>query len=75
MNEARVTVVASEPEAEMTCGLLRSQGIDCYFRRTNFGAGAADGMLSGFGQTEILVRASDLDEAREILGLEDSGCA
>jgi hypothetical protein len=37
-------VVATEQEAEVICGLLRSAGIACLTRQTNVGAGASDGL-------------------------------
>jgi Putative prokaryotic signal transducing protein len=61
-----VTVVSDEPEAEVVCGLLRSAGIDCAYRDTE----AIESSLEEFiatGPREILVRASDLDAARELL--------
>jgi Putative prokaryotic signal transducing protein len=61
-----VKVVGSEPEAELLCSLLRSADIECTPRQTNIGAGAADGMPVG-GPYELVVRAQDLDDAREIL--------
>ena len=59
-------VVGTEPEAELLCSLLRSAGIECDARQTNFGAGAADGMPGG-GPFELVVRPQDLEDAREIL--------
>jgi len=58
-------VVGSEPEAELLCSLLRSAGIECTGRQTNLGAGMADGMPGG--PYELVVRAQDLDDARDIL--------
>jgi hypothetical protein len=61
-----VTVVSDEPEAEVVCGLLRSAGIDCAYRDTE----AIESSLEEFiaaGPREILVHASDLDAARELL--------
>jgi Putative prokaryotic signal transducing protein len=61
-----LTVVSSGPEADVVCGLLRSAGIDCAYRDTE----AIDSSLEEFtaaGPREILVRASDLDAARELL--------
>jgi hypothetical protein len=61
-----VTVVSSEPEAEVVCGLLRSAGIECAYRDTE----AIDSSLEEFtaaGPREILVHPSDLDAARELL--------
>jgi Putative prokaryotic signal transducing protein len=61
-----VTVVSGEPEAELVCGLLRSNGIDCAYRDT----AAIDSPLEDFtaaGPREILVREADLEAARELL--------
>jgi hypothetical protein len=63
-----VKVVASEPEADIVCGLLRSAGIDCAYRDTE----AIDSTIEDFiaaGPREIVVRASDLDAARELLAV------
>ena len=64
-------VVATEQEAEILCGLLRSADISCTTRQTNLGAGASDG-LSTVGPYEVIVRADQLDAAREVLGRNDS---
>jgi hypothetical protein len=61
-----LTVVSGEPEAEVVCGLLRSNGIECGFRDTE----AIDSPLEDFtaaGRREILVHESDLDAARALL--------
>ena len=63
----RLTVVANELEAEMVRSLLSTAGIDSMQRYTNFGAAALDGMPSGVGPREILVRQGDLDAARELI--------
>jgi hypothetical protein len=59
-------VVATEQEAEVICGLLRSAGIECLPRQTDVGAGASDG-LSVTGPYEVVVRAKDVELAREVL--------
>jgi len=62
------TVVADENEAELACGLLRANGIECAYRDTE----AIDSPLEDFtaaGPREILVHAADLDGARELLGV------
>jgi hypothetical protein len=64
--EAVVTVVSGESEADVVCGLLRSAGIDCSYRETE----AVDSLLEEFtpaGPREILVHPSDLDAAQELL--------
>jgi hypothetical protein len=61
-----VTVVRNEAEAEVVCGMLRSNGIACGYEQTNFGAGAADGFPRG-GALEIFVADGDERRARELL--------
>ena len=66
--EVVVTVVSGETEAEVACGLLRSAGIECAYRDTE----AIDSAIEDFiaaGPREIVVRASDLDAARELLAV------
>ena len=61
-----LTVVPSEQEADLLCGLLRSAGIECGYRDTE----AIDSPLEDFiaaGAREILVHESDLEAARELL--------
>lgn len=61
-----MTVVSSESEADVVCGLLRSAGIECAYRETE----AIDSLLEDFtpaGPREIVIRASDLEAARELL--------
>jgi hypothetical protein len=67
MNElVVVAVVSTEPEAELLCSLLQSEGISCTQRQTNFAAGASDGVPSG-GPREVIVGANDAARARELL--------
>jgi hypothetical protein len=66
-DEVAVTVVGSEPEAELACQLLRTENIPCYFRATSFAAGAGDGLVSLGSPREIVVRAEDAERARELL--------
>jgi Putative prokaryotic signal transducing protein len=59
-------VVSGESEAQVVCGLLRSQGIECAYRDTE----QIDSPLEDFmaaGSREILVHASDLAAAKELL--------
>ena len=59
-------VVSDGPEADVVCGLLRSNGIDCAYRDTE----AIDSPLENFtaaGPREILVRESDVEAARALL--------
>jgi Putative prokaryotic signal transducing protein len=62
----RLTIAGSEPEAEAIRGLLETEGIPSMQRTTDIAAGALDGWAPG-GTREILVRAADLDAARELL--------
>ena len=65
-DEAVLTVVSGEPEADVVCGLLRSAGIECASRDTE----AIDSPLEDFiaaGPREILVRSADLEAAKELL--------
>ena len=61
-----LTVVSGPPEADLLCGLLQSNGIDCAYRDTE----AIDSPLEDFmaaGAQEILVHESDLEAAKELL--------
>jgi hypothetical protein len=61
-----LTVVSGPPEADILCGLLRTNGIECGYRDTQ----AIDSPLEDFieaGSVEVLVPAEDLEVAREVL--------
>jgi Putative prokaryotic signal transducing protein len=60
-----VTTVADELEADVVCGLLRSAGLECGFRATTADDSAFEGI--GGGRLEIIVHASDVEAAREVL--------
>ena len=62
----RLTTVPGEPEAEVLCGLLRSEGIECAHRATPEDDSAFENIGSD-GIREILVHAKDLDRARELI--------
>ena len=64
-----VEVVATEPEAELLCSLLRGAGIQCIQRLSNRGAGVGQGGYA-VGPREVLVRAHDLGSARKVLALQ-----
>ena len=67
-----VKVVSGVSEAQVVCGLLRSAGIECGHRDTE----AIDSSLEDFmssGSQEILVRASDLSAAKELLAAPEAG--
>jgi putative signal transducing protein len=69
MDAVRLTIVADELEAEILCGLLRTNGIKCGYRRTDVAAGAGTygGGFAIAGPTEVLVGGQDLEVARELL--------
>ena len=67
MDSVRLTVVGSEMEADIVCGLLRTEGIPCGHRETDFGSVVFPG-----GPREILVAGEDLARARELLAAEGS---
>jgi hypothetical protein len=68
----RLTITPSEPEAEMLRGLLATEGIESIQRPTDVAAGALDGWAAA-GSREILVRAGDLERARELIGDQSPG--
>jgi Putative prokaryotic signal transducing protein len=61
-----LTVVHDETEADVLCGLLRANGIECSYRKSDMGAGATSG-LGQAGPIEVLVKADDLAEAQKLL--------
>ena len=63
----RLTKVPGEAEAEVLCGLLRSEGIECGHRPTVEDDSAFEGFGGEGGEREILVRESDLERARELI--------
>jgi Putative prokaryotic signal transducing protein len=62
----RLTVVPSQAEADVICGLLRVNSIPCNHRE----AGSIE-MLGGLWH-EVLVPADRLEQARELLASEDA---
>ncbi len=64
-----LVVVGDEMEAEAVCGLLRTNGIKCAYRRTDRSAavGTYGGGFAIAGPTDVLVDESDLDAARKLL--------
>jgi hypothetical protein len=61
---ATVTVVPNESEAMLACGLLRANGIECFYRALGVGPGFG----ANVGPCEILVQESDVARAKELLG-------
>jgi hypothetical protein len=70
---ARVTIVPNEVAADLVCSFLRAEGIKCAHRVTNVAAGALDGAQGMGGAREILVAATDVDAAEEILAAVEEG--
>ena len=63
-----LTVVADEMEAETLCGLLRTNGIKCAYRRGDRSAvGTYGGGFAIAGPAEVLVDEDDLSAARKLL--------
>lgn len=72
----RLTIVANELEAELVCGVLRAEGLQCAARITDlaFGQGG-EFPLAGGGPREVLVMPGDLDRARALLGTDTAPSA
>jgi hypothetical protein len=64
---ATLTIVHDEAEAEMLCGLLRANGIECGYRKTDVAAGAWTSGFATGGPIEVLVDERDLATARELV--------
>jgi predicted RNA methylase len=73
MDVVRLTMVSDQMEAEALCGLLRANGIECSYRKSDASAGAGTfgGGVGMAGPTEVLVRENDLAAARELLPRAD----
>jgi hypothetical protein len=66
-----VTVVSGEQEAEIVCGLLRANGIECGYRDTELiGSSLED--FAPAGPREILVRPADLEDAKSLLATDEA---
>jgi hypothetical protein len=66
-----LTVVPNETEAELLCGLLRANGIECGHRETD----AIDSPVEDFipaGPREVMVYERDLETARALLPESES---
>jgi hypothetical protein len=59
----RLKIAVDETEAEVVCGLLRSEGIRCFHRPTDLTAHVA--IQGPVGWREVLVNEEDLVRARE----------
>ena len=69
MSAVTLTFVGDEMEAEALCGLLRTNGIKCAYRRSNMSAGTGTygGGSAIAGPTEVMVDENDLEAARQLL--------
>ena len=63
----RLTVVPDEGAAEALIGLLRSEGIECFYRDTDVSAAGIFGGSTFGGWREVLVDEDDLERARKLL--------
>ena len=61
-----LTVVGNDLEAEMLCGELRVNGIECSYEKTGMGA-ALGSAVTASGPTAILIEEEQLEEARKLL--------
>jgi hypothetical protein len=66
VDNAPLTVVGSEPEAELVCSMLRSEGIECFYKRSESSA-AVGSLGAAGGATEVWVKESDLEGAEALL--------
>ena len=62
----KVADAANEPEAAVIAGHLESEGIEATYDSRNEGLGGMFGQ-SELGPQEILVRAADLERAKQVL--------
>jgi hypothetical protein len=62
-----LTVVPNQLEAEMLCGELRANGIECTFEVTNPAAAVGQFGVGQAGPTAVLVAEEQLEEARKLL--------
>ncbi len=70
MATVTLTVVHDEMEADVICGMLRAEGIDCFHRKANIAGAWTVGFATG-GPIDVLVGDADLDRARELLASSD----
>jgi hypothetical protein len=66
LSPVTLTVVPNEAEAELLCGMLRANGIECSYMKTDMAAGWTKGYAPG-GPTQVLVEENDLAEARTLI--------
>jgi hypothetical protein len=61
-----LTVVGSDLEAEMLCGELRVNGIECSYEKAGMGQ-ALGSAVTASGPTAVLVEEQQLEEAQKLL--------
>ena len=66
MSAVTLTVVHDEMEADVVCGMLHANAIECAHRKTDI-AGAWTIRFASGGPIEILVDELDLAQARKLL--------
>jgi hypothetical protein len=62
-----LTVVPNDLEAEMLCGELRANGIECSYDKTNPAAALGMYGVGQVGPTAVLVEEEQLEAARKFL--------
>ena len=62
-----LTVVPNDLEAEMLCGELRANGIECSYEKTNTAAALGMYGVGQAGPSAVLVEEEQLEEARKLL--------
>ena len=60
-----LTIVSNDLEAEMLCGMLRANGTECSYAKTDVG-GAMYTATSQAGPTTVLVDETRLEQARKL---------
>lgn len=66
MSAVTLTVVHDEMEADVVCGLLQANDIECFHRKTDVAGAWTTGFARG-GPIEVLVDERDLAAARALL--------
>ena len=62
-----LTVVSNDLEAEMLCGELRANGIECTYEKTNPGAAVGQYGVGQAGPSAVLVEEEQLAQAQKLL--------
>ena len=62
-----LTVVSNDLEAEMLCGELRANGIECTYEKTNPAAAVGQYGVGQAGPSAVLVEEEQLAQAQRLL--------